>query len=78
MGTLKELDKLILAKWIGGYSGDATISAECGNTKNCFWCALLCRVLDVFWPGHCLHAAQREILTPDTAHTPSSPSSPPQ
>lgn len=42
-----------------GWSGEYTISAECGRS-DCRLCKLVCRLLDVIQPGHCKGAAERE------------------
>lgn len=55
---LVRLDKK--AAKVIGYSGRNTISAECGK-DNSFFCRFICRAIYVFWPGHCQHAAAREI-----------------
>lgn len=46
-----------------GWGGQFTISAECGSRhKDCRFCKLACRLLDLVQPGHCAGAATNENL----------------
>lgn len=54
---LKLLDKLCAG--VLGFSGEYTISAECGRAE-CRFCKVVCWLLDFIQPGHCKGAAERE------------------
>lgn len=46
-----------------GWGGDYTISAECGSRRaGCRFCRVVCRVLNLVQPGHCVGAAKNEGL----------------
>lgn len=53
----RAMDKLGAA--LLGFSGEFTLSAECGSTE-CWPCAVLCRFLNLFQKNHCKGAAQKE------------------
>lgn len=57
---LRAKDKL--AASLIGWSGNNTVSAECGARPDCRICSMLCRFLDLIQPGHCLGAAKKEGL----------------
>lgn len=50
------LDQLLNA--LTGGDPDETVSSRCGRrllATDCRLCGALCRMLDVFWPDHCIH-----------------------
>lgn len=57
---LRAKDKLAAA--LLGWSGDHTISAECGADTGCRFCRVVCWLLNKIQPGHCEGAAKREGL----------------
>ena len=58
---LRAQDKLMAA--LLGWGGAYTVSAECGSRrKDCRFCTLVCRALNLIQPGHCEGAAKNEGL----------------
>lgn len=55
---LRAKDKIAAA--LLGWSGDHTISAECGADTGCRFCRVVCWLLNKIQPGHCEGAALRE------------------
>jgi hypothetical protein len=40
-----------------------TISALCGSLRaGCLFCKVVCRLIDLRWPDHCVNAAKHERL----------------
>ena len=58
---LKAKDRVFAA--LIGWSGDYTVSAECGSSKDCAFCKAVCWLLNWIDPGHCEGAAKREGLS---------------
>ena len=59
--VIAAMDRLAAA--VLGWGGDYTVSAECGSRhKDCRFCRLVCRLLDLVQPGHCAGAAAHEQL----------------
>lgn len=57
-------DRILAAMF--GWTGKRTVSAECGlqlggPAKPCRFCRIVCRVLDVFQPGHCINESRTAI-----------------
>lgn len=55
--VLRTMDKLGAS--VLAYTGDRTISAECG-ASDCAACKWLCKLLDRVDPGHCDNANRKE------------------
>ena len=55
--VLKAMDRVAAA--VLGWSGDFTVSAECGKSE-CRFCKALCGLLNLIDKGHCKKVSRRE------------------
>ena len=55
--VLISMDRLVAA--VLGWSGEKTVSAECGDSR-CVFCRVLCALLNKLNPNHCAEAAGKK------------------
>ncbi len=71
IGDAVALDELGNAMLLNGDAHE-TISAHCGAQitakQPCLFCSIVCKILGIFWPNHCINAWKAEEPMIKAAH----------